>query len=103
MLAKITCSVVGASGWLGLVKVAFDPDGRTADFRFMLLAMAIVATIHLLLRCYVTPGREKFEAGRIQGRREVIAEMNGMTRKASPEPIHLAEHRPVRRRAGVRV
>lgn len=101
MLAKIACSVVGTTGWAGVVKAALDPDGRTADFRFLLVAMAIVATIHLLLRCYVTPGRERFEAGRIHGRREVIAEMNGTTRKASPEPIRLAAHRPVRRRTGV--
>ena len=98
MLAKITCSIVGTTGWAGLVKVAFDPDGRMADFRFVLTAMAVVATIHLLLRCYVTPGREKYELGRQQGRREVIAEMNGMVRTASPEPIKLAQHRPTRRR-----
>ena len=80
------------------MKTAFDPDGRTADFRLMLLGMAAVSTSHLLMRLYVTPGREKYELGRQQGRREVIAEMNGMTRTASPDPIPLAPHRPTRRR-----
>ena len=100
MLAKGACGLVGVTGWAGTVKAALDPGGMAADFRFVFVAMAIVATIHFLLRCYVTPGREKFEAGRIQGRREVIAEMNGVSRSYSPVPIRLAEHR---NRSGARV
>ena len=77
---------------------SLNTDAITADFRAESVALCIIASVLLMVRCHARSMGDVFEQGRIQGRREVIAEMNGMTRKASPEPIKLAQHRAVRRR-----
>ena len=77
---------------------SLNTDAITADFRAESVALCIIASVLLMVRCHARSMGDVFEQGRIQGRREVIAEMNGMTRTASPDPIKLAQHRPTRRR-----
>ena len=76
---------------------SLNTDAITADFRAESVALCIIASVLLMVRCHARSMGDVFEQGRIQGRREVIAEMN-RERRFTPDPIPLAPHRAVRRR-----
>ena len=93
-----TASATTAVAAMGTAVVgSLQTESVLADFRAESVAMCIIASVLLMVRCHARSMGDVFEQGRIQGRREVITEMN-RERRYSPDPIPLAQHRPTRRR-----
>ena len=93
-----TASATTAVAAMGTAVVgSLQTESVLADFRAESVAMCIIASVLLMVRCHARSMGDVFEQGRIQGRREVIAEMN-RERRFTPDPIELAPHRAVRRR-----
>ena len=93
-----TASATTAVAAMGTAVVgSLQTESVLADFRAESVAMCIIASVLLMVRCHARSMGDVFEQGRIQGRREVIAEMN-RERRFTPDPIPLAPHRAVRRR-----
>ena len=96
-MVRTASAVTAVVAMATAVEGSIHPESPLGDFRSVCVALAVIASVLFMVRCHARSMGDAFEQGRIQGRREVIAEMN-RERRFTPDPIPLAPHRAVRRR-----
>lgn len=78
MFISITSAGVTVMG-LTVAALGSAPTGLEilGGYRSLAAGLMVIGAISLMMRLYLAPRQQAYEAGRMQGRREMLKEMNG--------------------------
>jgi hypothetical protein len=81
MFVSISSAGASAAGF-GVAAAGSVPgvEEGLAPYRSLAVGLMVVGAVNLMMRLYLAPRQQAYEAGRMQGRREMLKELNGRRR-----------------------